>query len=118
MQKYGKNIWLILGFASFAMLSAAATLVTGFPLLAIFVAWQISGALMEPVHDLLFFDNTKPAQRARFYGVFRTSTHLPNVIAPILAALCITYFGATSAVWFVTAVIGALTVGIIVTPRK
>ena len=118
VQKYGKNIWLILGFSSFAVLSAVATLITGFPLLAIFVAWQISGALMEPVHDLLFFDNAGPAQRARFYGVFRTSAHLPNVIAPVLAALCITYFGATSAVWFVTAVIGALTVGIIITPHK
>jgi len=118
VQKYGKNIWLILGFGSFAALSAMATLVVGYPLLAIFIAWQISGALMEPVHDLLFFDNAEPGQRARFYGVFRTSAHLPNVIAPTLAAACITFFGATSAVWFVTAVIGALTVGILVTPHK
>jgi len=95
-----------------------ATLVTGFPLLAIFVLWQISGALMEPVHDLLFFDNAEPAQRARFYGVFRTSAHLPNIIAPTLGAACITFFGATTAVWFVTAVIGALAVGIIITPHK
>ena len=118
VQKHGKNIWLILGFSSFAALSAVATLVTGFPLLAIFVLWQISGALMEPVHDLLFFDNAEPAQRARFYGVFRTSAHLPNIIAPTLGAACITFFGATTAVWFVTAVIGALAVGIIITPHK
>ena len=118
VRRYGKNIWLILGFSSFAVLSAIATMVSGFPLLAIFVAWQISGALMEPVHDLMFFDNTLPAQRTRFYGVFRTSVNLPNVIAPVLAALCITFFGATTAVWFVTAVIGALTVGIIITPHK
>ena len=118
VRRYGKNIWLILGFASFAVLSAIATLVTGFPLLAIFVVWQISGALIEPVHDLLFFDNTVPAQRSHFYGVFRTSVNLPNVIAPVLAAACITFFGATTAVWFVTAVIGALTVGVIITPRK
>lgn len=118
VRKYGKNIWLILGFGSFAGLSAAATLVTGYPLLAIFVLWQISGALMEPVHDLLFFDNTKPAQRTRFYGVFRTSVNLPNVIMPVLAAACITFFGATTAVWFVTAVMGALAVGIVITPRK
>ena len=118
VRKYGKNIWLILGFASFAGLSAVATLVTGFPLLAIFVAWQISGALMEPVHDLMFFDNTVPAQRTRFYGVFRTSVNLPNVVAPVLAAACITFFGATTSVWFVTAVIGALSVGIIITPHK
>lgn len=118
VRRYGKKIWLILGFASFAVFSAAATLVTGFPLLAIFVAWQVSGALMEPVHDLMFFDNTVPAQRTRFYGVFRTSANFPNVIAPVLGAACITFFGATSAVWFVTAVIGALTVGIIITPHK
>lgn len=118
VRKYGKNIWLILGFSSFAVLSAIATMMTGFPLLVIFVAWQISGAFMEPVHDLMFFDNTVPAQRTRFYGVFRTSVNLPNVVAPVLAAACITFFGATSAVWFVTAVIGALTVGIIITPHK
>ena len=118
VRKYGKNIWLVLGFGSFAGLSAVATLVTGYPLLAIFVLWQISGALMEPVHDLLFFDNTKPAQRTRFYGVFRTSVNLPNVIMPVLGAACITFFGATTAVWFVTAVMGALAVGIVITPHK
>jgi MFS family permease len=118
VRKYGKNIWLILGFASFAILAAAATLVGGYPLLAIFVLWQFSGALMEPVHDLLFFDNVSPAQQTRFYGVFRTSVNLPNIIAPTLAAACITFFGATSAVWFIPAVIGALTVGIIITPHK
>ena len=100
------------------MLSAAATLVTGVPLLAIFVLWQISGALMEPVHDLMFFDNAKPAERTRFYGVFRTSVYLPNFITPVLAAACITFFGATTAVWFIPAVVGALTVGIIITPHK
>ena len=118
VRKYGKNIWLILGFASFAMFSAAATLVTGVPLLAIFVLWQISGAFMEPVHDLMFFDNVTPAQRTRFYGVFRTSVYLPNFITPVLAAACITFFGATTAVWFIPAVVGALTVGIIITPHK
>lgn len=118
VRRFGKNIWLILGFASLALFSAAATLITGFPLLAIFVLWQVSGALMEPVHDLMFFDNALPAQRTRFYGVFRTSVNLPNVIAPILAAACITFFGATSSVWFVNVVVGALMVGIIITPHK
>ena len=118
VRKYGKNIWLILGFASFAMMAAVATLISGYPLLAIFVLWQFSGAFMEPVHDLLFFDNVSPRQQTRFYGVFRTSVNLPNIIAPVLAAGCITFFGATSAVWFIPAVIGALMVGIIITPGK
>jgi len=118
VRRYGKNVWLILGFGSMAAFSAAATVITGYPLLAIFVLWQISGALMEPVHDLMFFDNAKPAQRTRFYGVFRTSVNLPNVIAPVMAAACIAFFGVTASVWFVNAVIGALTVGIIITPHK
>ncbi len=108
VRRFGKRIWLLAGFLSFAALSAMATVVTGDPLLVIFIAWQISGALMESVHDLLFFDNTKKSEQARFYGIFRTSVNLPNVVAPMLGAICITIFGGTSAVWVVTALIGVL----------
>ena len=86
-------------------------------LLMIFVAWQISGALMESVHDLLFFDNMKKSQQTKFYGVFRTSANLPNIFAPILGAAVITVFGATHAVWALTAVCGVLSV-IVLTARK
>ena len=108
VRKYGKKMWLMIGFLSFAGFSALATLVTGFPLLAIFVLWQVSGALMESVHDLLFFDSANKAEQTKYYGIFRTSVNLPNVIAPIFGAACIAIFGATSAVWIVTAVIGGL----------
>ena len=108
VRRFGKQIWLLAGFLSFAALSALATFVTGYPLLVIFIAWQISGALMESVHDLLFFDNTKKSEQTRFYGIFRTSVNLPNVVAPMLGAICITVFGGTSAVWVVTALIGVL----------
>ncbi len=108
VRRFGKKIWLLSGFVSFAIMSVLATFTVGWPLLVIFVAWQISGALMESVHDLLFFDGMKKAQQTRFYGVFRTSVNLPNVVAPIFGAICITLFGATSAVWIVTAVIGFL----------
>lgn len=108
VRRFGKRIWLLAGFLSFAALSAMATVVTGYPLLVIFIAWQISGALMESVHDLLFFDNTKKSEQTRFYGIFRTSVNLPNVVAPMLGAICITMFGGTSAVWVVTALIGVL----------
>lgn len=108
VRKYGKKMWLMIGFLSFAGFSALATVVTGFPLLAIFVLWQVSGALMESVHDLLFFDSAKKTEQTKYYGIFRTSVNLPNVIAPIFGAACIAIFGATSAVWIVTAVIGGL----------
>lgn len=108
VRKYGKKMWLMIGFLSFAGFSALATFVTGIPLLAIFVLWQVSGALMESVHDLLFFDSAKKTEQTKYYGIFRTSVNLPNVIAPIFGAACIAIFGATSAVWIVTAVIGGL----------
>lgn len=107
VRKTGKTIWMVLGFGSFAVLSAAAMFVTGVPLLVIFVAWQVSGALMESVHDLLFFDGTTAAQQSKYYGVFRTSVNLPNVIAPMLAAAVISLFGTTAAVWTVTVFVGA-----------
>ncbi len=118
VRRFGKSIWLMMGFGSFAVFSAAATVVTGFPLLAIFVLWQISGALMESVHDLMFFDNAKKSDQSRFYGVFRTSVNLPNIVAPILGAACIAIYGTTAAVWAVTATIGALAVGVLVSGRR
>ena len=117
VRRFGKKLWLVLGFGSFAAFSLWATVATGFPLLAIFVLWQISGAFMEPVHDLLFFDNTKKSQQTRFYGVFRTSVNLPSVIAPIIGAACITLFGVTSAVWFVTAAVGVISVMILLSKK-
>lgn len=117
VQRTGKSLWLILGFGSFALLSAFATVVTGVPLLIIFVAWQISGALMESVHDLLFFDNTKKVQQTRFYGVFRTSVNLPNVLVPVFGAAMIAIYGTTAAVWAVTATIGALSIGVLISRK-
>ena len=117
VRRFGKKIWLVLGFGSFAAFSAWATVATGFPVLAILVLWQISGAFMEPVHDLLFFDNTPKSQQARFYGVFRTSVNFPNVIAPVVGAACITIFGATSAVWLVTFAVGVLSVGVLMAKK-
>ncbi len=114
VRKYGKNIWLMLGFGSFAALAAAATVVTGVPLLMIFIAWQVSGALMESVHDLLFFDTAKKSQQTRFYGVFRTSANLPSVFAPMLGAAVIAMFGTTAAVWGVSAVVGVLSILVLV----
>ena len=115
--RFGKKLWLVLGFGTFAAFSIWATFATGYPLLAIFVLWQISGAFMEPVHDLLFFDNTKKSQQTRFYGVFRTSVNLPSVIAPVVGAACITMFGVTSAVWFVTAAVGVISVLILIAKK-
>ena len=118
VRRFGKTLWLMLGFGSFALLAAIAAFVSGVPLLAIFVLWQISGAFMEPVHDLLFFDDVPKSQQSRFYGVFRTSVNLPSVIIPMLGAGVITLFGTTAAVWTVSAFVGAFVMLILVPFKK
>ena len=118
VRRFGKTLWLMLGFGSFALLAAIAAFVSGVPLLAIFVLWQISGAFMEPVHDLLFFDDVPKSQQSRFYGVFRTSVNLPSVIIPMLGAGVITLFGTTAAVWTVSAFVGAFVMLILVPCKK
>jgi len=100
--------------ASFVGFAILATFLQGYALLAIFVLWQISGAFMEPVHDLFFFDNAQKSEQSRFYGVFKTTSYLPKVIAPILGAACIAIFGATSAVWFVPIAVGVLALFVLV----
>ena len=108
MKKYGVKLWLSLGFISFGIFSLIATFASGYTILAVFVLWQISGAFMEACHDLLFFNDMPKAEQARFYGVFRTSVNFPSVVAPMLGMLCIAIFGATSAVWIITAIMAVL----------
>ena len=108
IKKYGARFWLTCGFASFAVFSVAATFISGSALLAIFVLWQISGALMESSHDLLFFNSMPKKEQSKYYGFFRTSVNFPSVVAPILGTMCIAVFGTTSAVWIITATMAIL----------
>lgn len=117
MKKYGVKLWLSIGFLSFAVFSLFATFITGKTLLIIFVLWQISGAFMESAHDLLFFNGVKKAEQSRYYGIFRTSSNIPNVIAPMLGTVCITVFGTTAAVWLITMVIGVLSTMVLLSKK-
>ena len=110
MKKYGIRLWLTLGFVLFALFSFFATFASGYGLLIIFILWQIPGAFMEASHDLLFFNGMPKKEQARYYGIFRTSVNIPNVIAPILGAACIAIFGTTASVWLITGVVGILSV--------
>ncbi len=118
IQKHGVKIWMTSGFVSFAIFSIIAMFVSGNALLAIFVLWQISGALMESSHDLLFFNNMPRWEQSRYYGVFRTSVNVPSVIAPILGTICIAVFGTTSAVWIITAIMAVLSTIVLWTKSK
>lgn len=108
IKKYGARFWLTIGFVSFAVFSLIATFASGYALLAIFVLWQISGALMESSHDLLFFNAMPKKEQSKYYGFFRTSVNFPSVVAPIFGTICITLFDSTSAVWLITFVMAVL----------
>ena len=109
---------MTLGFVSFAGLSVLATMLSGYALLSVFILWQISGAFMEPAHDLLFFNDMPRREQAKYYGVFRTSVNFPSVVIPIMGTLAITLFGTTSAVWIITAIMGVLSTIILWSGRK
>ncbi|MCL2748875.1 MAG: MFS transporter [Alphaproteobacteria bacterium] len=107
-KKTGIKIWVALGFLSFAVFSFWASFATGTTLLAIFILWQISGALIEPLTDIFFFDAAKGKDRERFMGIFRTVNRLPRFIVPVIGAGFIMFFGTTSSVWLLTGIIGLL----------
>ena len=117
VRRVGAKLLMLIGVSSFVVFATLATFLHGWALLAVFVLWQISGAFMEPVHDLFFFDNTQKSEQSRFYGVFRTTVYLPKVIAPILGAVCIAIMGTTSAVWLVPIAVGVLTLFVLLSKK-
>lgn len=100
--KFGAKNIVAIGFLSFAVFSFAATFTTGYALLGIFIAWQISGAMIEPLTDMFFFDAAKGKDREKYFGVFKTVNRLPRFIVPMIGAGFIWFFGATSSVWILT----------------
>ena len=118
VKKVGAKTLMMIGVSSFVVFATLATFLHGLPLLAIFVLWQISGAFMEPVHDLFFFDNAQKSEQSRFYGVFKTTNYFPKVIAPILGAACIAIMGSTSAVWLVSIAVGVATLFVLLYKNK
>lgn len=105
-KKTGPQIWVAIGFLSFAAFSIWATFATGWTLLAIFVLWQISGAMIEPLTDLFFFNAARGKNRDKYFGIFKTVNRLPRFVIPMIGAGFIWFFGTTRSVWILTAIIG------------
>ncbi len=118
VKKYGSKLWMIIGFVSFSALAFWAALASGWTLLMIFVLWQISGAILDSVDDLLFFNATKKSERSKFIGIFNTASNIPKFIAPLLGAGFIAFFGGTFAVWIMTGIIGIISTYILIRPHK
>lgn len=118
-EKYGSKIWMVIGFLSFSVFAFWASFATGWTLFLIFILWQIPGALIDPIKDLMFFDATKKNEQSKFMGIFKTSSNLPKFIAPLIGAGFIMVFGGTSAVWIITGIVSILSAWILLEkPRQ
>lgn len=118
-RKTGIKIWVALGFLSFAFFAVLATFVTGYALLAVFIAWQVSGAFIEPFTDIYFFNAARSSSdRERFFGIFKTVNRLPRFVVPIIGAAVITVTGSTGMVWILAAIIAAISGIFVLTVRK
>ncbi|MCL1785836.1 MAG: MFS transporter [Alphaproteobacteria bacterium] len=118
-KKTGIRVWVMIGFLTFAGFSFWASFATGKTLLAIFILWQISGALIEPLTDIFFFDAAKTGKdRERFFGIFKTVNRLPRFILPAIGAWMIMFFGTTGSVWILTGIIGVLAGLFVLMPIK
>lgn len=115
-QKYGTRIFMILGFVSFAIFSVAAAFTSGNLLLAIFVLWQISAAMISSIRDLLFYSAASKVEQSKYIGVFKTNVNASSIIAPLICAGVITVFGSTSVVWIVTALVSVFSIWVL--PKK
>ncbi|MDR0803924.1 MAG: MFS transporter [Rickettsiales bacterium] len=108
-KRIGAKIPVAIGFLSLAVFAFLASFASGWTLLAIFVLWQISGAMIEPLTDLFFFDAAHGAARDRFFGIFKTVNRLPRFIIPLIGAGFIYFFGGTGAVWILAGIIALAT---------
>ncbi|MDR1696828.1 MAG: MFS transporter [Rickettsiales bacterium] len=109
---------LITAFILFAICAAATFVLDGWALLAIFVLWQIPGAMIEPLRDMLFFDSASKSDVSRLFGIFKTSSRLPRFIIPLVAAGAIAVTGVTGAVWLVAIVVCACAAGVLSLAKK
>ena len=120
-KRYGPiatKIGLAFGFLAFSACAFALFFADGMTMLSLFVLWQVFGAVQEALHDLVFFDVAKKSERARFYGIFNTSTNMPKFVTPLIGAAFIVAFGKTSAAWLATGIIGILSTIVLLYGRK
>jgi len=120
-KKYGKVFTkggMAFGFIAYSLCSFLLYFTGGWTMLALFVIWQIPGAVQETLNDMTFFNVAKGNDRARFFGIFNTSKKLPRILTPLMAALFIVVFDTTSAVWLLSGVVGAMSAALLLWNKK
>ena len=117
-RKHGIKLPMFIGFISFGFFAFLASFVKGWSLLVIFILWRFSGAIMEPVHDLFFFESVKSNAKAKYYGIFKTARNLTSFIIPVLTSLFIFILGGTQGVWIAATIISFISALIVLNRDK
>ena len=94
IDRYGVKRVIIFGFVLSAIVSGIYGIAVDWRMLipAIVLA-QMSMRMIVPLTDIIFVGTTKPRERALAMGFSRTIWAIPNMFAPITAALIVTRFG-------------------------
>jgi MFS family permease len=114
----GTKAGLAFAFVLFVACSFAMFFATGNAMVALFIIMQVSGAIQESLHDMVFFDVAKKPEQGRFYGIFNTSVNLPKFVTPLIGSAFIVVLGATKAIWLATGIFGILTTIVLLSGRK
>ena len=117
-RKHGIKLPMFVSFISFVFFAFLASFVKGWALLVIFILWRFSGAIMEPVHDLFFFESVKSNAKAKYYGIFKTARNLTSFIIPVLTSLFIFILGGTQGVWIAATIISFISALIVLNRDK
>lgn len=94
IDRYGVKRVIIFGFVLSAIVSGIYGIAVDWRMLipAIVLA-QMSMRMIVPLTDIIFVGTTKPRERALAMGFSRTIWAIPNMFAPITAALIVVRFG-------------------------
>ncbi|MFQ6094569.1 MAG: MFS transporter [Candidatus Bathyarchaeia archaeon] len=94
IDKYGVKRVIIFGFILSAIVSGIySAAVDWWMLIPAIILAQISMRMIVPLTDIIFIGTTKPRERALAMGFSRTVWAIPNVFAPMTAAVIVAIFG-------------------------
>jgi len=119
-----KRLYLV-GRATFIPVGLMRFLATTWPFCALIGVWEtVSMRLTDPVSQIISIDSLKDEDRTTGLSLHRTITSIAGVVAPLISAYVIAYFGGLESadgirpVFLIQFVLGIITFMLIVTKMK
>ncbi|MBW3005136.1 MFS transporter [Candidatus Woesearchaeota archaeon] len=103
--KHGMRPFLALGFLLLGCITIVFSVTPVISVVLFLMAVvNVGSAFIEPLQDAYLFKAAKRKDEDRFYGIFKMSYPIANVVAPLIAAGLI-FIGGFNGLWYGTAVI-------------